>query len=88
MPAGHTEHDQDQLLAHLLEICEDFLGHAGHATRAELDAYLSTRNITGGPGWLIDMLGLTRLRLQALSRHRSEPGLGATPAPQATETSN
>jgi hypothetical protein len=88
MPAGHTEHDHDQLLAHLLEICEDFLGRASHATRDEVDAYLRTRSITGGPGWLIDMLGLTRLRLQALSRHRSEPGLGATPAPQATETSN
>jgi hypothetical protein len=64
MPAGHTEHDQDQLLPHLLEICEDFLGHASPATRHELDTYLRTRGVTGGPGWLIDMLGLTRLRTQ------------------------
>lgn len=73
MPAGHTEHDHDHLLAHLLEICEDFLGRASQATRHELDAYLCTRGITGGPGWLIDMLGLTRLRLQH-PRYNSEPG--------------
>lgn len=30
----------------------------------ELDALLRTKNITGGPGWLIDMLALTRQRLR------------------------
>jgi hypothetical protein len=54
-------HDQ---LPELLHICEDFFRTAGPATLAELDTILREHGITGGPGWLIDMLGLTRLRLQ------------------------
>ena len=55
------DHDQVQLL---LGICEDFFHYTSLATRAEVDALLRRRGITGGPGWLIDMLGLTRLNLQ------------------------
>jgi hypothetical protein len=69
MPAGHTDHDH--LLEQLLEICENFFGHTSQATRDEVDAYLRARGITGGPSWLIDMLGLTRLQHQ---RYNSEPG--------------
>jgi hypothetical protein len=56
-----TEHEQ---LRELLHICEDYFRHAGPGTHAELDAVLRRHHITGGPGWLIDMLGLTLLRLQ------------------------
>lgn len=59
-PAGH---DHDQLLE-LLEICEEFLGRTSPGTHNEVDTLLRERGITGGPGWLIDMLGLARLRLQ------------------------
>jgi hypothetical protein len=55
------DHDQLQLL---LGICEDFFRYTSPATRAEVDALLRRRGITGGPGWLVDMLGLTRLNLQ------------------------
>ena len=54
----------DDLLPLLLEICEDYIAHAGPARHREIDALLLARNITGGPCWLIDMLALTRLRLQ------------------------
>jgi hypothetical protein len=54
----------DQLLPTLLEICEDFLASTSPAVHRELDAHLRARDITGGPGWLIDMLALARLRLQ------------------------
>jgi hypothetical protein len=64
MVTDHIPHDQEQLRL-LLEICEDFLRHTGPATHDEIDRLLRQRGITGGPGWLIDMLGLTRLRLQA-----------------------
>jgi hypothetical protein len=57
--AGH-----DDLLPLLLEICEDFLVHTSPAIRDELDQLLRAHAITGGPGWLIDMLALSRLRLQ------------------------
>ncbi|MEW2444773.1 hypothetical protein [Micromonospora marina] len=68
----YTNHG-DQLLQLLLQICEDFLANTGPATRHEVDTLLRTRGITGGPGWLIDMLGLTRLRLQNAT-HRDEQG--------------
>ena len=61
--------NSDELLHTLLEICEEFLGHTSAATRNELDTLLLARGIYGGPGWLIDMLGLTRLRLQRTTRH-------------------
>lgn len=64
MATGPTQHDHDQLLPLLLEICEDFLNHTSPATRGEVDTLLRERGITAGPGWLIDMLGLTRLHLQ------------------------
>ncbi|AXH91501.1 hypothetical protein ACIBSS_33020 [Micromonospora aurantiaca] len=61
------------LLQLLLQICEDFLANTGPATHHEVDIHLRARGITGGPGWLIDMLGLTRLRLQNTT-HRDEQG--------------
>jgi hypothetical protein len=54
----------DDLLPLLLEICEDCFAHADSAGHREVDALLLARNITGGPGWLIDMLALTRRRFQ------------------------
>lgn len=54
----------DHQLRELLQICEDYFRHAGPATHAELDKVLRRHHITGGPGWLIDMLGLTLHRLQ------------------------
>jgi hypothetical protein len=63
MDTGATEHDHDQLPL-LLEICEDILRHTSPTTRDEINTLLRERAITGGPGWLIDMLGFTRLRLQ------------------------
>jgi hypothetical protein len=72
MATGHSDHDQ--LLPTLLEICEDFFGRTSPATRRELDTLLRERGITAGPGWLIDMLGLTRLHPPAASRHHSEQG--------------
>ncbi|WP_436528561.1 hypothetical protein [Actinoplanes sp. HUAS TT8] len=52
------------LLPLLLEVCEDLFVHAGQAARDELDDLLHARGIKGGRGWLIDMLALTRRRLQ------------------------
>ncbi len=63
-------HDQ---LPELLHICEDFFRNTGQATLAELDTILREHGITGGPGWLIDMLGLTRLHLQ--HQHETTTGL-------------
>lgn len=59
----------DELLPLLLQICEDFFASTSPATRRELDALLAARGITGGPGWLIDMLALTRLRLESPAEH-------------------
>ena len=56
--AGHD----DQRLTEVLQICEEFLGQASPATHHELDTFLRTRGNNGGPGWLIDMLALTRRR--------------------------
>jgi hypothetical protein len=64
MATGQMTHDHDQLLPLLLEICEDFFTHTSPATLTEVDVLLREHSITGGPGWLIDMLGLTRLHLQ------------------------
>ncbi|WP_328465941.1 hypothetical protein OHA21_44890 [Actinoplanes sp. NBC_00393] len=54
----------DDLLELLLEVCEDFFTHTNPATRAEVDRFLRAHGVTGGPGWLIDMLSLTRRHLQ------------------------
>jgi hypothetical protein len=62
MLTEQPEHDQLQLL---LEICEDFFRRTSPATRSEVDLILLDHGITGGPGWLIDMLGLTRQHLQS-----------------------
>jgi hypothetical protein len=56
-----TSHNQLQLL---LEICEDYFRHANPTTRDNIDTLLHQHGITGGTGWLIDMLSLTRLQLQ------------------------
>jgi hypothetical protein len=68
MATGDTGHDD--LLQLLLQVCEDFFAHTAPTTRDELDAVLRTYGVTGGSGWLIDMLALTRLRLQRLSRQK------------------
>ena len=60
----HPSEPNDELLPLLLEICEDYFTGAGLAGYRELDAVLQAHDITGGPGWLIDMLALTRRRLQ------------------------
>ena len=54
----------DDLLPTSLGICEVFLAHASPAVHRELDTVLRAHEISGGPGWLIDMLALIRLRLQ------------------------
>jgi hypothetical protein len=59
----HGEPDDD-LLPLLLEIRENYFAGAGPAGRREVDALLRARDITGGPGWLIDMLAITGRRLQ------------------------
>lgn len=73
MATGQTQHDHNQLLPLPLEICEDFLNHTSPATRGQTDALLRERGITADPSWLIDMLSLTRLRLQH-HRYNSTPG--------------
>jgi hypothetical protein len=62
MDTGETE--PNDLLPLLLEICEVFFAHASPPVRREVDNVLHVHGITGGPGWLIDMLALSRLRLQ------------------------
>jgi hypothetical protein len=54
----------DDLPPMLLGICEDFVAGASPAVHRVLEAVLRGHHVTGGPGWLIDMLTLTRLRLQ------------------------
>jgi hypothetical protein len=68
MATGKSGQDDDQLQL-LLDICEDSLMHASPAARSEVDGLLLTRGITGGPGWPIDMLSLTRLHLQNRAHH-------------------
>jgi hypothetical protein len=63
----------DEQLQQLLHICEDYFRHARPATHSEIDAILREHGITGGPGWLIDMLGLTRLHLQ--HQHETTTGV-------------
>jgi hypothetical protein len=58
----------DDRLPLLLEICEDYFAHIGPNGYYEVDALLRGHDITGGPGWLIDMLALTRRRLQGGTR--------------------
>jgi hypothetical protein len=72
-PATTSDTNHGDLLQLLLQICQDFLAHTTPATHHEVDILLRARGITGGPGWLIDMLGLTRLRLQDAT-HRDEQG--------------
>jgi hypothetical protein len=54
----------DDLLPTILEICEKFFASTSPAVRHELDTILLSHDITGGPGWLIDMLALTRRCLE------------------------
>ncbi|GGL11993.1 hypothetical protein [Mangrovihabitans endophyticus] len=61
----------DDPLPELLEICEEFLADASPAVHHDLDVLLRSRGITGGPGWLIDMLALNRHRLQNHTSHDS-----------------
>jgi hypothetical protein len=59
-----TTDTEREHLRELLHICEDYFRHADPATHADLDAVLRRHDVTGGPGWLIDMLSLTLHRLQ------------------------
>lgn len=68
-PAATNGTNHGHLLPLLLEICEDFLANAAPATHHEVDILLRGRGITGGPGWLIDMLGLIRLHPQNTTHH-------------------
>jgi hypothetical protein len=54
----------DDLLPTILGICEDFFASAGPAIHRELDTLLRAHDISGGTGWLIDILTFTRRRLQ------------------------
>jgi hypothetical protein len=75
-----TDQPYDDLLPLLLGICEDFFTGAGPAVHHEVDAVLQARDITGGPGWLIDMLALTRQRLE------TPAGSGGTSARQTSNS--
>jgi hypothetical protein len=66
----------DDVLPLLLEICEDFFIGTSLAVHREVDALLQAKGITGGPGWLIDMLALTRQRLET----PAEPAWAEPPA--------
>jgi hypothetical protein len=68
---------QEQLLQ-LLQICEDYFRYADPTTHHKLDTILRRHGITGGPSWLIDMLGFTCLRLQTPT-HDGEPASRADP---------
>ena len=72
----------DDLVPTILGICEDFFTSTGPVVHRELEAHLRARDITGGPGWLIDMLALTRLRLQTAAA----PDLPPTADESAVET--
>lgn len=61
--------------AELLETCDAFLRRVQPAPAHQLDELLRERGITGGPGWLIDTIGLTALQLRVTaSHHREEAG--------------
>lgn len=62
-----TDAPNDVLLPLLLRICEEFFSRANPTVHREVDALLQAKSITGGPGWLIDMLALTRQRLETRS---------------------
>jgi len=49
-PIASDTTEPDELLLMLLETCEDFFARSSPATHAELDLYLRSRGITGGPG--------------------------------------
>jgi hypothetical protein len=63
----------DDLLPTILEICEEFFASTSPAARHELDTLLRAHHITGGPGWLIDMLALTRSRMEHLASRTQPP---------------
>jgi hypothetical protein len=77
-----TGEADDDLLPTLLAVCEDFLANASQLVHRELDTYLLTHDVTGGPGWLIDMLALIRLRLQIAAAPDQTP----TPDASAVKT--
>lgn len=58
------DNDPDALLRLSLETCEDFFAHTTSTVHQEIDTVLNGHGIAAGRGWLIDMLALTRLRLQ------------------------
>jgi hypothetical protein len=69
-----TDEPHDDLLPLLLGICEDFFTGTSPAAHDEVDALLRARDITGRPGWLIDMLALTRRRLETPAEPRDSSG--------------
>jgi hypothetical protein len=62
MTTRRAPHEQN--LEQILEICEQFFGHASPATSREVDIHLRAHDVYGGPGWLTDMLAFARNRLQ------------------------
>ena len=66
-----TEEPSNDQLLELLAICEGFFAGTSPDTRRELDALLQGHAIIAGPGWLIDMIALERLRLK--TRESSGP---------------
>jgi hypothetical protein len=69
---------QEDLLPTNLEICEEFFASTGPAVRHELDTLMRARDITGGPGWLIDMLALTRSRMERPAGRSKPPAADET----------
>lgn len=56
--------DELDRIAELLEITDAFLRANLDTVHRDLDELLLHRGITGGPGWLIDTVGFTALRLR------------------------
>jgi hypothetical protein len=63
----------DDLLPIILEICEEFFASTSPAVRHDLDRLLHAHDITGGAGWLIDMLALIRRRMERSAAHDQSP---------------
>jgi hypothetical protein len=66
---------RDQLthVVELLEITDTYLRRVFPRPTYQLDELLRERGITGGPGWLIDTIGLTAMQLHAItSRHTDQ----------------
>jgi hypothetical protein len=63
--------DRLDRITDLLETCDGFFRASSPATLQALDELLTDRGISGGPGWLVDTLGLTGLQLRVTASHPS-----------------